>query len=341
MSGALVLVTGASGFIAGHCVKELAAAGYRVRGTVRSTSDEKLVKHLKEMCSSIEFVKADLLQDEGWDAAVAGCDYVLHVASPFFLGDDESKLVKPAVEGTKRVLGAAARAGVKRVVLTSSCASIAYGRKDPPSYVYTDKDWSDPAGCDTYSRSKTLAERAAWDLHKALPDGQKFELVTINPALVQGPFLSSKDCFSGENIMKMLKGELPMVPLIGLGIVDVRDVAAAHVRALTAPNAPGNRYILAADSMFMTEIAGIVAEKYKPLGYKVGTKKAPYWLLWIVSFFDKQVRSILSNLGTKPLFDNSRTKADLGIQFRTPKEAILASAETLIELGVVAPPKKK
>lgn len=337
MSGALVLVTGASGFIAGHCVKELAAAGYRVRGTVRSTSDEKLVGHLKALDPNIELVQADLLKDAGWAEAAKGCTYVLHVASPFVLeGATEATLIPPAVDGTKRVLQAAADAGVKRVVLTSSVAAVSSGREETQDYVFSERDWSDPDRAEPYAKSKTLAESAAWALQRSLPEAKRFELCTINPSYVQGPFTSARDCTSNALTLRMLKGDLPAIPKLGLAIVDVRDVALAHVRAMTAPQASGQRYILSSDTVWMTEVADMMQKKYSPLGYRIHTLEAPWLVLWLASFFDRQMRAVLPGVGKKQLYNNSKAKKDLGIEFRSVEEAVLGAADSLIEHGLVS-----
>ena len=215
-----VLVTGAAGYIAGHCIRELLAHGHTVRGTVRDPSDDAKVAYLHKL-GDIELVAADLTRDAGWSEAVAGCDAVMHTASPFFITDDESELIGPAVDGTLRVLKAAANAGIKRVVMTSSTAAIVNCTSD----VYTEEQWSLPAECSPYPKSKTLAERAAWDFVEAQSPDERLELVTCNPCLVLGPLLNKRMSLSLETVKRLLGREMPGVPHIGFSVVDVRDVA--------------------------------------------------------------------------------------------------------------------
>nr|WP_062335238.1 aldehyde reductase [Herbidospora sakaeratensis] len=232
-----VLVTGGSGFIAGHCILRLLDAGYAVRATVRSPSASS---------ADLSFVTADLMADDGWAEAVADVDFVLHVASPVRLGpvDDENAVIAPAVDGTLRVLRAARDAGVKRVVLTSAFHAVGFGHP-PTDHVFTEEDWSvlDGPGMDAYGRAKTLAERAAWEF---VAEGS-MELVTLLPVAVMGPIMGGEISGANHIVRRLLDGQLPGSPGMWIPIVDVRDVAAAHVVAMTEGAAAGHRFLLAGE----------------------------------------------------------------------------------------------
>ncbi|HIE89906.1 MAG TPA: NAD-dependent epimerase/dehydratase family protein [Gammaproteobacteria bacterium] len=298
-----VLLTGITGYIGQHCGAELLKAGYEVVGTVRSQQKAAAARAALERVAPVDklhIVEADLLSDEGWDAAAEGCTYVLHVASPFFLSEpkDENEFINPAVEGTKRVVSAAMRAGVKRLVLTSSVASVSAGRG---TGTYGPDSWSDTeADIGSYSKSKTLAERAAWEL----VDGADMELAVINPAAVLGPSLGANpDAQSIVLMTDMITGKMPMYPDLTLGVIDVRDVARLHVKAMTAEGAAGKRFIAStAEPVEMGTIAGLL----KSAGYdKAPSRKAPTFLLKVMSLFDKDTKAMLPLLGTRATLDNS------------------------------------
>ena len=338
-----VLVTGASGYIAGHCVKALLAKGYRVRGTVRSLANDKSVARVKALAApgseDIELFEADLTSDSGWNDAVAGCTYVLHVASPFpaETPDDEMEVIGPAVEGTRRVLEAcAADTKVKRVVLTSSVAAVAFGHEGHRDSPYTEDDWSVVDNCEPYQKSKTLAERSAWDFVAALEGKRRFELAVINPGFVAGPVLGADVGTSGEVVRRMLSRELPACPQIGFAVVDVRDVAAAHVLAMETTAAAGKRYICAGEHVWMQDMARMLDSEFRPLGYRVPTAKAPYWLLWLVARFDKTIRMSLAYVGRRETVSHARATTDLGWSPRDPRETLVDMGHSLIEHGVVA-----
>lgn len=246
----LVLVTGATGFLGQHCILQLLAAGYEVRGTVRSLQREADVRTALRRggadAAKLSLVEADLTADAGWAEAVRNCTYVLHVASPFPLvqPDDEDDLIRPAREGALRVLKAAAEAGVKRTVLTSSVAAVSAGHDKSGGRVFDESDWSDleKPNVSAYEKSKTLAERAAWDFI-ATPDARGMELAVINPGAVLGPALSADTSSSLEIVRQLMSRALPACPHIGFPIVDVRDVASAHLAAMTRPDAAGKRFI--------------------------------------------------------------------------------------------------
>ena len=318
-----VLVTGASGFIAGHCVSELTEHGYQVRGTVR---DPAKADHLAGLA---ELVSADLESDAGWAEAVAGCAYVLHVASPFPLEDpaNEDELVRPAVEGTLRVLHAAAASGtVKRVVLTSSVAAVRPAR--PGGETLTEDDWADIDSDDAYQKSKTLAERAAWEYAHA--EGRP-ELVVINPGLVLGPVQNDRASTSLEPVRRLLARQLPGIPRLGWAIVDVRDIATAHRLALEQPAAPGNRYICAGPHVWMADMARILATRYR-----VPVRPAPYWMLWLAARFDPDIRSVLGMIGQQELVSAAKAKRELGWTTRPLEETILDTADSLIAHHLVS-----
>jgi len=338
----LVLVTGATGYIAGHCIRELLEHGYRVRGTVRSLADPTKTEHLRRIAAqlrgSLELVEADLTSDRGWREAVAGCTYVQHVASPFppEVPKDEMELIGPAVGGAKRVLQASAESGsVKRVVMTSSVAAVAFGHKDGNGAVRTEADWSIPENCDPYPKSKTLAERAAWDLVAALPPERRFELVVINPGFVLGPLLNADQGTSGELVRKLMVRDMPACPEIGFAPVDVRDVATAHRLAMERPEAPGNRYICAGDHIWVQDIAKILAAEFNPRGYRVPTGRLPYWLMWVIAWFDKAVNLALTFVGRRELVSSAKAQRELGWKMRPVRDSVIDTARTMIEQGVV------
>jgi len=336
-----VLVTGASGFIAGHCIVELLRGGYRVRGTLRSLerSDEvrQAVGRAIDAEDRLSFVAADLLSDDGWQEAARGCRYVLHVASPLSatLPRESDELVVPARDGTLRVMRAASQAQVKRVVQTSSVAAICHGRDESDDHIFTEADWTNPDHHDNsaYSRSKAIAEKAAWD---ALPTiGQGLEWTVINPGLVLGPVLSADTSLSIELVRRCLAGELPGCPRMGFAIVDVRDIACIHVLAMTAPEAAGERFIAAGRFLWITEVVKVLREHYPEYRRKLPKFELPDALVRIAAWFDPVVKGQLYELGRKRELSAAKARQVLGWTGRAEEEAILASAESLIRLGVV------
>jgi dihydroflavonol-4-reductase len=300
-----VLLTGVTGYIGQHCAAELLRQGYEVVGTIRSRSKADATRNDIAKVAPVEklsFVETDLLSDNGWDNAMKGCTYVLHVASPFFLEEpkDENELIAPAVDGTKRVINAAQRAGVRRLVLTSSTFAIIAGKD---SGRYGPEDWSDvSANIGAYAKSKTLAERAAW----AAAKGGAMELTVINPGAVFGPSLGAKmDGQSVTMMTAMINGKMPMIPDMSMGMVDVRDVARLHVKAMTADGAAGKRFIAAsAEPIEMVTVANIL----KKAGYtKVSSRKAPTPLLQVIALFDREVKGMLPFIGKAASFNNTAT----------------------------------
>ena len=300
-----VLLTGISGYIGQYCGAELLNRGYEVVGTVRSLSKADATRDAIAAVAPVErltFVEADLLSDRGWDDAVRGCTYVLHVASPFVLSEpkDESELIRPAVEGTRRVIAAAQRAGVRRMVLTSSIVAMVAGK---PSGRYGPDSWSDTgAGIGAYAKSKTLAERAAWDAVA----GSDMELTVVNPGAVFGPSLGAEiDGQSVALMTDMIGGKMPMIPDVAMGMIDVRDVARLHVAAMTTAAAAGKRFIAAtAEPVTMAHFAAVLRDA----GYsKVPSRKAPNMAIKLMSIFDRQARGMVPSLGRKAAFDNHAT----------------------------------
>jgi dihydroflavonol-4-reductase len=318
-----VLVTGASGFIARHVVTELQQHGYTVRGTARKPVD------------GLDVVPADLTRDDGWAAAVDGCDHVVHTASPLPVKQPKSadELVRPAVDGTLRVLRAAAEAGVRRVVLTSSIAAVKDGH--PDGVLCTEADWSDVDRSSAYSRSKTLAERAAWDFARE----SGLELVAINPGLVLGPLHSPVVGTSTQVVHRLLTRDVPAVPKLGFAVVDVRDVATAHRLAMETPAAAGNRYIVAGDHLWMRDIAAILAKEFNPKGYRVPTSPLPTLLLRAIALFDRSIP--LDMVGLRELVSADKARRELGWTMRPARESILDTAYSLIELGLAPNPSEK
>jgi nucleoside-diphosphate-sugar epimerase len=334
VSGETVLVTGGSGFIGSYCILDLLRGGYRVRTTVRSPDREGTVRQLlgAESADALTFATADLTADDGWAEAVAGCDYVLHVASPFPLGapKHEDELIVPAREGALRVLGAARDAGVRRVVLTSSFAAIGYGGASP-GRPFTEEDWSDPNGTaiSAYAKSKTLAERAAWDF---VGDGGP-ELAVVNPVGVFGPVLGPDYSTSIQLVKRLIDGAMPGLPNVSFGIVDVRDVSDLHVRAMTAPEAAGERFLAISGSfMSVPEIAAVLRDGLGEDGKKVPTRRLPDWLVRLVSVVDKEVKQITPELGKDRQASNEKAKRVLGWSPRPREEALVATGESLLRL---------
>jgi nucleoside-diphosphate-sugar epimerase len=347
MSGELVLVTGGSGFIGAHCILQLLAAGYRVRTTVRSLNREPDVRAMlkvggSEPRSALSFVAADLTSDMGWPEAVAGCNFVLHVASPLPAKEPkhEDDLIIPAREGALRVLRASRDAGVKRVVLTSSFAAIGYGQK-PRTLPYSEKDWTDPDTADlsAYAKSKTLAERAAWDFMSR--EGGALELAVVNPVGVFGPVLGPDYSTSITIVQRLMDGALPGAPRISFGIVDVRDVADMHLRAMTNPAAKGERFLaLAGEFMTFEEIARLLKARMGAAAARVPTRVLPDWVIRLAAIFDKSIGLVLPELGKTKSATNEKAKRVLGWAPRSNEEAIIATAESLLRLGLLKNQKK-
>jgi nucleoside-diphosphate-sugar epimerase len=342
MSGETVLVTGGSGFIAMHCILRLLADGYRVRASVRSLKREPEVRATLKAAGAdagdrLSFVVADLTADPGWAEAAAGCDFVLHVASPFPLNvpRHEDELIVPAREGALRVLRAARAAGVRRVVQTSSFAAVGYGHP-PMDRPFTEHDWSnaDGEGLTAYSKSKTLAERAAWDFMAR--EGGDLELAVVNPVGVFGPVLGADFSTSIEIVKRMMDGALPAVPRITFGVVDARDVADLHLRAMTRPEAAGERFLaVSGDFASLREIGQILRSRLGDAARRVPVRELPDWLLRIVALVDKSVGQVVPELGKPKNASGDKARRVLGWSPRSREEAIVATAQSLQRLGLL------
>ncbi len=341
MSGELVLVTGGSGFIAQHCMLKLFEAGYRVRATVRSLAREAGVRATLKAAGAeagerLAFFAADLTADAGWNEAAAGCDFVLHVASPFPLTvpKHEDELIVPAREGALRVLRAARGAGVKRVVQTSSFAAVGYGHP-PMDRAFNEHDWTqvDGEGLTAYAKSKTLAERAAWDFMAR--EGGDMELAVVNPVGVFGPILGADFSTSIEIVKRMMDGALPALPRLAFGVVDVRDVADLHLLAMTDPEAAGERFLaVAGDFLSMRDIALILRRRLGDAASRVPTRELPDWLLRVLARVDKSVGQIVPELGKTKNATSDKARRVLGWSPRSAEDAVVATAESLVRLGL-------
>lgn len=331
-----VLVTGGTGFIARYCIAQLLEAGHAVRTTVRKLSRADEVRAVvKGDPSRLAFFEAELERDAGWAEATRGCDFVLHVASPLpnTIPKDENELIVPAREGTLRALRAARDAGVKRVVLTSSIAAIAYGHAGRSDF--DESVWTNLEGADVqpYIKSKAIAERAAWDFIEK--EGNGLELATVNPALVAGPVMSDDFSTSVVLVKRMLEGKMPGLPKISFGVVDVRDVADLHVRAMEHPAAKNQRFIcVSGEFMTLKEMADTLRSALGEKGRKVPSMQVPDFLLRLVSLWDGEARQTLPELGQRKRASNQKARTLLGWNPRTPQEAVIATAESLIALGI-------
>jgi len=335
---AKVLVTGATGFIAGHVIHQLVEAGHEVTGTARSAAraqalSDTLSKYAGKLVS-FPIREADLSSDKGWAEAAQGMDYVQHIASPIpaTLPKNHDELIIPARDGALRVLKAARAAGVKRVVMTSSMAAVAYGWGDKRPALLTEEHWSNSdnlADNTAYMRSKTIAERAAWDYVGG--EGKGLELTTINPSAVLGPVMSGDFSASVEILTQLLSGKLPGTPRVGFGIVDVRDVAAAHVLAMTNPAAAGERFLVCDKFMWFSQVADTLRGKVPPAYEKKLPKgEIPSWVLKLVSNFNPVMKQVIPELNRERLVSNEKARRVLGWTPRSAEEAILSGAQSLI-----------
>jgi dihydroflavonol-4-reductase len=337
MSGqGTVLVTGGSGFIGGWCVIALLQQGYTVRNLAREGAVRAALGKAVDAQDRLSFYAADLMADAGWDAATGGCDYVLHVASPLGVAEPKNPddLIVPAREGAKRAVNAAVKACVKRVVLTSSVAATSHGPRagDNVSDETVWTDLSEPQ-VSAYSRSKTLAERAAWDLIAA--SGGSTTLATVNPSLVLAPVLSGDFSDSVQVVQRLLSGKIPGIPRLGFSIVDARDVADLHIRAMTAPEAAGQRFIAAGQFAWMADLATLLRTRLGDGAAKVPTRKVPDFVLRLASLFDKDLGAVTPGLGRKHDYKSAKAQTVLGWRPRPMEETVLDCARSLIAAGAV------
>ena len=341
---ATVLVTGGSGFIGGHALLQALAAGHEARTSVRDLRREPdlralLRAHGIDAGERLRVFAADLTRDQGWAEAVAGCDFVLHVASPFpeTLPKHEDELIVPARDGALRVLRAARDAGVRRVVLTSSFAAVGYGHAEQRA-PFDETSWTDPDGGDVsaYVKSKTLAERAAWEF--IAREGGGLQLATVNPVGVFGPVLGSDFATSILLVQRLLDGALPGCPQLRFGVVDVRDVVDLHLRAMTDPAANGERFLaVAGDFMLVREMALALKRRLGAEARRVPTRQLPNWLVRLAALRDPAVRQIVPELGKYKNATSAKAQRLLGWSPRGSEEALAATAESLLRLGLVKP----
>ena len=327
-----VLVTGASGFIAEHCIIELLKNGYSVKGSLRSMNREQEVRDAIKTGASdenLEFCKLDLLEDDGWEDAMWDCDYLMHVASPFVIEDpkDENELIKPAKEGTLRALNAAKKAGIKRVVLTSSVAAVnshmMSGTSDHTTWTDINSKYVTP-----YQKSKTIAEKAAWDFYNNQDSNNKMELAVINPGGVMGPQLGNDlGGASTQIVSQLISGKFPMIPALSFPFIDVRDVAILHLKAMTTPDADGKRFIAAhSKPTWMYEVAEVLSAA----GYeKIKLKKAPSFMLKLIGLFDNKTKSLVPMLDKYVPCDNSQTVKVLNWEPMPWEQAFIEHAKSI------------
>ncbi|RFM36964.1 SDR family oxidoreductase [Chitinophaga silvisoli] len=338
-----VLVTGGTGFVASHCMLQLLQQGYAVKTTIRTPDKkDKVLDMLRTGGISdlqhIRFITADLTSDQHWADAVADCEYVLHVASPIYLRvpKDPEEMIRPAVDGTLRVLKAARDAGVKRVVMTSNFGAVGYSHRDPATLI-TEKDYTDPneKGLSAYNKSKVMSERAAWQFIRE--QGNGLEFCTVNPMGIFGPSLGP-DLSSGFELLRnMMNGGMKAIPNLDLGIVDVRDVADLHIRAMLSPKANGERFLaLAGGTMSLMQIAGLIKEKMPAIGGQISTKPLADWKVRLAAFLGNQkAKALAPMLGVNRKASNQKAISVLGWKPRSNEIAILASAESLIKYGAI------
>lgn len=339
LSDDMILVTGCTGFIAKHIVLKLIETGGRVRGTLRDPARADEIHRLLDAAglprNRFEAVVANLERDEGWREAARGCRFVLHTASPFPAAQPRDKfaLVPPARDGAVRALTAAKEAGAQRVVMTSSVAAIFYGHGRDRARLFTERDVSDVGSpnISPYAVSKTEAEKAAWDTLA----GSSTELVTINPSLVFGPLLDAQLGTSASILRMMMNGRFPVLLDIGFGVVDVRDVAAAHVAALQVPEARGRRFIVSGGELSLLQISEILAREFPDLARRLPRRTFPSWPIEMAARVSRRARMLAAELGAPKRLDAGPTEDVLGLRFHTPEEAVRALGESLLRFDLV------
>jgi nucleoside-diphosphate-sugar epimerase len=340
---ATVLVTGGTGFVGMQVILQLLRKGYYVRTTVRSlTSTDKLIATLKAngitSFEKLSFAEAELTQDNNWAEAMKGCTYVLSIASPVFFETlkNEDEAMRPAVEGILRILTFAKKEGVKRVVMTSNFGAVGFSQTDK-SRETTEADWTDTTmkGLSVYEKSKTLAERSAWEFIQK--EGGTLEFTTINPVAILGPSLDAHMSGSFKLLQNLLNGTLKVVPNIPLNVVDVRDVADLHIRAMTTPAANGQRFIASADGQIsLPEIADLLKSKRSDVARNVSTRKLPDWILRIAALFNPQAKEGALLMNMNRAVSNAKAKSILGWNPVTSQEqTILASVDSMINYGII------
>ncbi|KAJ1354910.1 hypothetical protein KIN20_012001 [Parelaphostrongylus tenuis] len=345
----VVLVTGASGYVALHCVQQLLAAGFNVRGTVRDKSNQRKILPLQKLADEnpngrLELIEADLLNPQDWPRAMDGCTFVLHVASPWPIVADEST-IRTAVEGTLNVLRTAATTpSVKKVVITSSCAAVNDGHRND-SQVFDERCWTnlDNPRIENYARSKTMSELSAWKFWNTLDHNNRFALTVLNPTFIVGPLLSDVPHGSAIIVGRFMDFRTYLAsPKVSLGIVDVRDVAKAHLEALRRPESDGERILITARSVWFGEMVYWLRREFIRLGYKISPVVVPNWILKLYASMkvDKQVVAIVHRVGSEVKFDNSKSREILGLVYSDPRSALIRMAHDMINCGMVRMSKK-
>lgn len=337
-----VLVTGGSGFIAGHCILQLLEQGYLVRTTVRSLDREGAVRDVLADAGmvhseALSFIATDLASDVGWAEAVSGCNFVLHVASPVHTGKvkNDDDVIVPARDGTLRVLRAARDAGVGRVVLTSAFHAVGFGHPHT-DHTFTEEDWSilDGPGVDAYGKSKILAERAAWDFMSA--EGGSMELTTMLPVAVMGPVMGKEISGANHIVQRSLDGQMPGYPNVWIPIIDVRDVATAHVKAMTAPGAAGERFLISSGpAIAMKEIGAILKARLGDAAKRVPTRTIPNAVVRVAAVFSAEFRPVAADLDYIKKISNDKARRVLGWQPRNSPDAVIACAQSMIAKSLV------
>jgi dihydroflavonol-4-reductase len=334
-----VLVTGISGFIAKHVALQLLQGGYDVCGTVRALNKaDQVKKSLADAGGDIgrlSFSAADLTKDEGWDEAVRGCAGVMHVASPFPVSQPSSRnaLTPASRGGVLRVLKAAKKA--ERIVITSSIAAMMYRPGRPPVFPVTENDWTDVSwkALSAYIVSKTEAEKAAWEA--SVEGGYKHRVITVNPGLVLGPPLDDDISASLEVIRLFMKGAYPAIPPVSFPVVDVRDVAALHVKALETPEASGRRLIAAGETKSLLEIGNILREAFPDRARKIPSRLMPPWLVRMLALVDRNVSSVTPDLGSVPQAVSGYATAMTGVEFRPARDAVIDAARAMERIKAI------
>lgn len=335
------MITGVSGFLGSHMAVEGLKRGYKVVGTIRDKEKEaEVISTLKphvsaDQLNKLQFSYCDLTKSEGWSEAMAGCEAIIHVASPFNLElpKHEDDLIIPARNGVKHVFEAALQNNINRIIQTSSIAAIMYGQENG-KVNFNETNWTDVNGpmVSPYTKSKTLAEKLVWELAQQNP---QLKVTTINPGFILGPILGKDPGTSAAVILKMMKGEYPGVPQLGFPTVDVRDVIELHFKALESEAAIGERYAAVSESIWFKEIAQFVLDAQPSYNKKVKAKELPNWFLKIFSLFEKSTRMIIPELGFKANISNEKAKQQLGFAPRSAKEAVMATANALVEMKLV------
>lgn len=343
MQSGLVLVTGANGFVGKWTVIELLRAGFEVRGTVRSEGRAEAVRAAVadqlggQALSRLSFVRVDLMQDKGWTEAMQGVVAVAHVAAQILAEEprDAQQVIGPALEGTERVLRHAIVAGVRRIVMTSSIATVGYGHgHDRGSRTYTEEHFTDLDAMRfswAYCIGKTRAEQAAWAYARA----EGLELTTVHPGAILGPALDEDASISLGMVSGLLEGSTPAMPSNGFSIIDVRDVAAMHVAALQQPSSIGQRYLAASDYVPFPEVARILRDAYPDR--QIAQRIVPDWIIKLLARFGGPTRQIINDIGNEKHYSREKGEGLLGRPFISGRDAILASAESVIRLGLVKP----